>query len=83
VAAPLAMRQTPTETDSELAEFGFGSKDLVRSAGTIQLRPAAGRSQNTPRSIAAMANRHIGLKFDVRSCRGIAAASDAFHAPVV
>ena len=27
------MRQIPTETDSERAEFGFGSKGLVGSAG--------------------------------------------------
>jgi hypothetical protein len=31
VAAPFAMRQIPTETDSELAEFGFESKGLVIS----------------------------------------------------
>ena len=49
-------------SDPELAELGFGSKGLLRLARTIQQDPAAGRSQNTPRSIAAMANRHIRLK---------------------
>jgi len=36
VAEQLAMRQIPTETDSELAEFGFRSKGLVGSTETMQ-----------------------------------------------
>jgi hypothetical protein len=43
VAAPFAMRQIPTETNSELAEFGFESKGLVQSAGIRQV-PTTGRT---------------------------------------
>jgi hypothetical protein len=38
VAAPFAMRQIPTETDSELGEFGFGSKGLVDQPGRYKQR---------------------------------------------
>jgi hypothetical protein len=36
VAEPFTKRQIRPEIDSELAEFGFGSKGLVGSAETAQ-----------------------------------------------
>src|SRR4051812_12586750 len=76
------MRQIPPETNSKLAEFGFAGKGLVDPAETVQNAPAPWRSQKAALRHNNGEPPHLGLKFDVRYCRGIAEASDARRAPV-